>query len=400
MRRAFQYRLKTSPAVESRLEAVRDACRQLYNAALQERRDAWKRCGVRVNYITQCAQLPDIKTIRPELSSVHAQVLQHALKRLERAFENFFRRVKNGEKPGYPRFKGKDRYDSFTYPQGGWKLDGDKLILSKIGRLRVKLSRPIEGTIKTVTIKRECGKWYVIFSCEVEAQPLPATGNAIGIDLGLQYFIATSDGEVVEPPKFLRESEKKLANVQRQLAKKKPRSNRRKRAKLRVAQTHRRISNQRRDWLHKLSTRIIGENDIICFENLNIAGMVKNHHLAKSISDASWGLFVSMLVYKAEGAGRQAVDVPAPDTSQECSGCGQRVPKSLSTRWRQCPRCGLALERDHNAALNILARGLSVLASGPGVTARGGIGLLTEPANREPALGCEMIGHVSLPACF
>jgi len=398
MRKAFKYRLRTSQTVEQQLDRTLSLCRYLYNGALQERRDAYKIARKSISYVDQANQLPDIKEVCPEYQSVYSQVLQETLGRVKKAFDGFFRRVKrNNGKAGYPRFRGANRYDSFTYPQGGWKLDGDKLWLSKIGSVRLRLSRPVEGKIKTVTIKKECGKWFAIFSCEVEPEPLPPTGNAIGIDLGLKYFIATSDGEVVDAPKFLRQSEEKLAKAQRQLAKKKLRSNRRKKAKTKVIRIYQRISNQRKDWLHKLSTRLIRENDIICYENLNIAGMVKNHRLAKSISDAAWGMFVNMIVYKAVWAGRLDVDVYAPGTTIECSGCGEEVPKTLSTRLHQCPKCGFVLCRDWNAARNILARGLSVLASGQGVTARGGLAL-AGPENRESSLGCELPHGNSLPA--
>jgi putative transposase len=206
------------------MEATLDACRELYNAALQERRDCYRWTHRGIGYLAQAEQLPEIKVLRPELTSIHSQVLQDVLRRMMKAFDNFFRRVKAGEKPGYPRFKGKDRYDSFTYPQSGWKIEGDKLTLSKIGSMRIRLSRPIEGVVKTVTIKREVRKWYAIFSCETETQPLPVTGNAVGLDLGLEYFIATDDGEVVEPPKYLRQSEEELAEAQRDLAIRKPRA--------------------------------------------------------------------------------------------------------------------------------------------------------------------------------
>ncbi|MEW6209909.1 MAG: transposase [Acidobacteriota bacterium] len=393
MKKAFKYELKVSQAVEQKLQSTLDTCRELYNAALEERRSAYKVAGISTNYTDQANQLPEIKQIRPEIAAVHSQVLQNVLKRVQFAFDGFFRRVKAGICAGYPRFKSKDRYDSFTYPQGGWRLEGDKLWLSKIGSMKVRLSRPVEGIIKTVTIKREGSHWFVIFACEVEPQPLPATGEVKAIDVGLEYFITDQRGEVREPPECFRESEDKLAKAQRQMSRKKKGSGHWKQAREKVARIHRKIANQRRDFLHKLSTAIIRENDIIFFELLNIAGMVRNHHLAKSISDAAWGMFTGMLIYKAEEAGRVALNVNPNGTSQECSGCGERVPKGLSTRWHNCPRCGLSLSRDHNAALNILARGMKLLpAVGQTVAARGG-STVVEPVKRESALRCEESLH-------
>jgi putative transposase len=397
MKKAFKYRLKVSRAVGHRLDATLDACRELYNAALAERRDAYRVACKSVGYLDQSKQLPEIKKERPDVAAVHSQVLQNALKRVDLAFEGFFRRVRKGQTPGYPRFRGKARYDSFTYPQGGWRLEGDKLILSKIGSMRVRLSRPIGGKVKTVTVRREAKHWYVIFACEVEAEPLSATGEVKAIDVGLEYFITDQNGDGVYPPEYFRGHEDLLATAQRELARKQKGSARRKKAKDKVARIHRRIANQRRDFLHKLSTRIIRENDTIFYEDLNISGMVRNRHLAKSISDAAWGMFIRMLYYKAEYAGRRAVNVVPHGTSQDCSGCGEKVPKGLSTRWHRCPHCGLVLQRDHNAARNILARGMTLLAAGQAVTAPGGLAL-AEPMNGEPVSGCEGARTPLLPA--
>jgi len=168
MRKAYKYRVQVSDVVQEKLTNTLDICRELYNAAIQERRDAYKSCAISINYQAQAIQLPEIKPVREDVKAIHSQVLQQVLKRAEASFENFFRRVKNGQTPGFPRFKGKDRYDSFTYAQGGWKLENGKLWLSKIGTMKVNLSRAIEGKIKTVTIKHESGHWYVVFSCIVE----------------------------------------------------------------------------------------------------------------------------------------------------------------------------------------------------------------------------------------
>jgi putative transposase len=397
MLKAFKYQIKTSKAVEENLQRTLDACRELYNAALQERREAWNRCQVSVNYITQANQLPEIKMLRPDVGGIHSQVLQDTLKRLQRAFENFFRRVKAGEKPGYPRFKGKDRYDSFTYPQDGWKLDGDKLWLSKIGSMRVRLSRPIEGIIKTVTIKREAGRWYIIFTCEVDPEPLPMIGSMIAVDVNVENFLTTSDGEVVDNPRWYRKAEEFLAWCQHLVSRKTKGSKRRRKAVLRLQKAHAKVKNQRRDFQHQLSRRLVNEYDVIFFEMLQIANMVKNHGLAKSISDVAWGAFLYMVMYKAAEAGKLAMGIHPQWTTQECSRCGSLVMKGLSQRWHACPVCGLELPRDHNSALNILRRGMELVsADGQSVAARGGLGL-PEPLNREPVSGCEVLHHDSLP---
>ncbi|MEW6737875.1 MAG: transposase, partial [Acidobacteriota bacterium] len=273
MKKAFKYRIETSRAVERKLEATLDICRELYNGALQERRDAYKLAGISINYHAQAVQLPEIKEIRCDVDTVHSQVLQETLKRLQRAFDGFFRRIKEGSTPGYPRFKGKARYDSFTYPQGGWKLAGDKLTLSKIGSMRVRLSRSIEGKIKTVTIKREVDKWYVVFSCEVESQAIASTGKAIAIDVNLENFYTDHNGKKVDNPKHLRKSENKLKKAQKKLSRKKKGSRHWQRAQQKVARIHTKIKNQRKDFAHKQSRKIVNNNDLIFYENLNIKGM-------------------------------------------------------------------------------------------------------------------------------
>jgi putative transposase len=377
MKKAFKYRIDPSDRIEQKLESTLDLCHELYNAALQERRDAYRIAGKSINYHEQSEQLPDIKKSRTDIASVHSQVIQNVLKRIDRSFQNFFDRIKKGAKePGYPRFKSKDRYDSFTYPQSGWTMEGDKLYLSKIGSMRVIVSQPVDGKVKTVQVKREADKWYVIFSCEVEASPIEQTGKAIGIDVGIENFLTDHRGITVENPKHLRKSQNKLRKAQRQLSKKKKNSNRRKCANKKVAKLHTKIKNQRKDHAHKLSRKLVNKYDHIFYEDLNIAGMLKNHRLAKSISDVGWAMFFSMLDYKAAEAGKRAMNINPNGTSQECSGCHNKVPKGLSVRWHKCPYCGIELHRDQNAARNILARGIEILrAGGLPVPAPGGLAL-------------------------
>ncbi len=340
--RAYKYKLKPSKRIERALERTLSVCRELYNAALQERRDAYAKAGESLSFASQCLELPDVKQARPDLRDVHSQVLQNVLKRLDRGFQNFFRRVREGAvKAGFPRFKSKHRYNSFTYPQSGWKLEGDKLTLSRIGSMRLRLSREIEGRIKTVTLKRQVDGWFVIFAVEESySSYIPKTGESVGIDVGIENFAALSTGEVIENPKYLRQAERELKIAQRKVSRKKLRgSNRRKAARI-LARKHQRVANQRRDFFHKLANQIIREFDEIAVEDLNIKGMLKNHHLAKSISDAAWNTFLQILIAKAENAGRRVWKVAAAFSSQDCSRCGERIKKSLAVREHRCIGCG------------------------------------------------------------
>ncbi|HEX5082459.1 MAG TPA: transposase [Blastocatellia bacterium] len=359
--KAYKYKLRTNAKFVAGCSATLNLCRELYNAALQERRDAYQINGLSINYHAQAVQLPQIKRAREDVGEVHSQVLQDALRRVKKAFDSFFRRCRNGETPGYPRFKPASRYDSFTYPQSGFRLEGDKIHLSKIGSCRVRLSRPIEGTIKTCTIKREADGWYVIFAVEEnQCRFFPKTGNAVGIDVGIENFATLSTGEVVENPEFLRESEGELKTAQRKVCRRKKGSRRRRKAANLLAKKHQKIARQREDFHHKTALNIVREFDAIAVEDLNVRGMVRNHHLAKSISDAGWSQFVLILTSKAESAGREVIKVNPSYTSQDCSGCGHRNKIGLATRIYRCARCGLVIHRDRNGAINVKGRaGLS-----------------------------------------
>jgi putative transposase len=346
---------------EAACEATLNICRELYNSALQERRDAWQINQISINYHTQAIQLPPIKSIRKDVDAVYSQVLQDVLRRVSKTFDAFFRRVKNGETPGYPRFKPASRYDSFTYPQSGFRLEGDKLHLSKIGSCRLRLSRPVEGAIKTSTIKREADGWYVIFAVEEnQSRFFPKTGDAVGIDVGIENFATLSTGEVIDNPRHYRTAERELKTAQRKVSRRtNKRSNRRRKAVKLLAKKHQKVQRQRSDFHHKTALKIVREFDDIAIENLNIRGMVKNHHLAKSISDAGWGCFASILKNKAENAGRRVARVPAAYTSQDCSNCGRRVRKPLAMRQHVCD-CGFKTHRDHNSAIKIKQKGRAV----------------------------------------
>jgi putative transposase len=354
--RGYRYRLYPNKAQETILISTLETCRRLYNKALTERRDAWKDEQRRITYREQQDALPGNKNEYQQ--QVHSQVLQDVLRRLRKAFDAFFRRVKNGETHGYPRFKGKGRYDSLTYPQSGFSLspDGRHLKLSKIGAVRIRLHRPLEGRVKTCTIKRDVDQWYVVFSCEVEVESRSHGGTAVGVDVGLEKFATLSDGTVIENPRFLRESEQKIKKRQRRVSRRKKGSNRRKKAKKELARAHRKVRNQRSDFAHKLSRQLADDHSTITFEKLNILNMVQNHHLAKSIVDASWNQLIQYTTYKAEEAGGKVVLVDPKNTSQMCSRCGMLVKKSLSVRVHSCWNCGLTIDRDLNAAINIQDR--------------------------------------------
>jgi putative transposase len=358
----YKYRLKPTPTQARAVEMVLWRCRDLYNAGLEERKAAYERCGVSVNFTMQSAQVPAIKVECPEYREVNAQVLQEVLHRLEKAFQAFFRRVQAGKAPGYPRFQGRERYHSFTYPQmgghGGARLDNGYLVLSKIGRIAVRWHRPLYGTPKTVTISREADGWYACISCaEVPVEPLPPTGRETGIDVGLKVFLITAEGEVVENPRHYRHAEKQIARAQRRVSRRKKGSTRRRKAVALLRRKQQKVKRQRTDFHHTTALLLVRGVDTIYIEDLQVANMVRNRHLAKSISDVGWAAFRTILACKAECAGKRAVAVPPAYTSQDCSGCGERVPKSLSVRTHICPSCGLVLDRDENAALNILQLG-------------------------------------------
>ena len=348
--RTLKYRIFPSHAQTTRLNNTLALCCELYNAGLQERRDAYRLAQKSIRYVEQANQLPELKEIRPELNEIHSQVLQDVLRRLDKAFQAFFRRVKERSgKAGFPRFKSRRRYDSFTYAQSGFALKDGKLRLSKIGDVRIKLHRPVEGKIKTLTITRSAtGKWYACFSVEIDSQPLPANARAVGVDVGLTHFATLSTGEQVDNPRFFRTDEKALAKAQRR---------QRRRAAARI---HERISFRRNNFAHQLSHALVTQYGAIFFEKLNIRGMVKNRCLSKAISDAAWNQLVTFTLYKAASADRVCGQFDPRGTSQRCSACGAVVIKDLSQRIHECP-CGLRLDRDHNAALNILSLGLQTV---------------------------------------
>jgi putative transposase len=371
VRLTYRYCLYPSRAQIVALEAQLEFCCDLYNAGLQERRDAWKK-GVRVGRYDQERQLTEVRreSMAPAMNS-WTQI--DALMRLDRAFVAFFRRCRSGEKAGYPRFRSKRRYDSLTWSfsgnAGGVALAGDKLRLQGVGGVKVKWHRkiPQDVGLKTVTVTRSCGRWYACFSMEVEVlASLTNESLAVGVDLGIASFAALSTGELIDGPRPYRAARAELRVAQRRVARRKKGGNRRRKAVAQLRRQHERVRNARRDHAHKLSRRLVREFGLIAVEGLNIEGLAAGI-LAKDVSDQGWGEFLAMLGYKAEGAGSRIVVVDPRQTSQLCSGCGGLVPKDLRCRVHRCPECGLVLDRDVNAARVILARGLGSSLQAPTV---------------------------------
>jgi putative transposase len=360
VRKTYKEKLRPTPAQARMLDEVLWRCRELYNTALEQRITAWQRRRVSVTRYEQEAELKDIRAEFPDYAAIHSHVLQDVLARLDKTYQAFFRRVQRGEQAGFPRFKGRNRFHSFTFKEygNGARLDNGFLALSKIGRISVHWSRPIEGMPKTVTISREADGWYVAISCaKVPVQPLPFTRQETGIDLGLESFATLADGSQIANPRIFRVAEMNLKRAQRRVARRKQGSHRRRKAVVLLAKAHQHTRNQRRDFHHQEARKLVQQYDVIYHEDLRVRNMVRNHHLAKSIADAGWSAFLAILTFKAVGAGKRVHAVTPAYTSQACSGCGVLGSKGLSVRWHRCPDCGASLHRDHNAALNILRLG-------------------------------------------
>jgi putative transposase len=384
--KTYQEKLRPTPAQERELERTLGRCRTLYNTALEQRILLWRQRGISVTRYAQEAELKTLRAELPEYGALHSHVLQDVLARLEKTYQAFFRRVQNGEKPGFPRFHGKDRYHSFTYKEygNGARLDNGALVLSKIGRIAVRWSRPIQGMIKTVTISKEADGWYVSFSCaDVPVEPLPLTGKETGIDVGLKIFLITADGQPVENPRHYRTAERALKKAQQRVCRRKKGSNRRRKAVQGLAKQHQHVRRQRSDFHHKVALALVRAYDTIYVEAIQPANMIRRpapkqdehgHYehngasqkagLNKSIQDAGWRHFLSILAFKAACAGKRVEAVNPAYTSQDCSNvlangtiCGERVAKALSVRTHICPRCGYVADRDTNAAKTILWRG-------------------------------------------
>ncbi len=356
MHATFKYRLyPTKRQIDFFNSELREAA-SLYNAALEERIGAWRICRKSINYYDQANQL---KAMRADgcLTITNYSCCQEVLRRVDRTFKAFFARVKRGEKAGFPRFRSFRRYDSVTFPNPGhgYKLlDNGKLRVQGVGHVKIKLHRPVEGVIKTLTIKREAGRWFACFSVEREANPLPMSTEEVGIDVGLTTFAVLSDGMEIENPRYYRNAQARLRRCQRKVARRRKGSNRRRKAVLLLQQTHIRVRNQRADFAHRESRGIVNRFGLIAAEDLNIKGLAAGI-LARSVHDVGWSQFFSYLSYKAEYAGREFRTVDPRGTSQTCV-CGVRVPKTIADRWHSCQACGLSAGRDHVSAQVILQR--------------------------------------------
>lgn len=381
MKRTYKYKAKINKETESNALQWLSLCQNLYNSVLEQRRIMYRQHRKSLTCYDQIKQLPEMKKEILEYKQVGSQVLQDVVERVDKAFKAFFRRLKTTDKAGFPRFRSFHRYDSFILKQAGWKLEGRNLYIKNVGRFKLFLSRPIEGNIKTVTIRKTpTNDWYVCFSCDnVPVRYFPETDKEVALDVGIKSFLVDSDFNFVENPRFFRDSEKLLRRKQRKLARAKKGSNRRNKTRLQVAKTHLKIRNQRIDFLHKLSNSYIENYKRIYIEDLNIQGLVRRPKpikgekgnflpnkaraksgLNKSILDTSWYTFFLMLSYKAEEADRIVQKVRPHGTSQICSSCGEKVPKTLKVRIHSCPHCLIKLDRDFNASLNILSAGQAV----------------------------------------
>lgn len=424
----YVYRLYPTRKQVGTLQWVLRRCKELYNAALQERREAYRLCGVAVTYQMQADQLPDIKEDRPEYHEIYSQVLQEVLQRLKKAMDNFFRRVQLGQTPGYPRFKSNSRYQSFTYPQRGYDIMGmpkslEKkkkktcwLVLSKIGHIKMIVHRPIVGTIKTCSIKRDGDQWYAVLSVEYpfdSTQAFHPSTEAVGIDVGLKSYAVLSNGAVIDNPRIYRATEAQIKQAHQKLARRKKGSHRRDRAKGELSRLYRKTRHRRQDFLHKTSRGLVNAYGTLVFEDLQIANMsarpkprqdaetgtflpngaAAKGGLNKSILDAAWGTLLRLCASKAEEAGCIVAKVNPRHTTQACSHCGTLVPKDLTIRWHACPECGTEMDRDMNAACNILQRyvhpenPLLVKRKKPPQTANKdpGAGSVPQPLGEEPA---------------
>ena len=369
MRKAFKYRIYVTKGQRRLLEQQLDVCRWVYNETLAERKRAYEERGESLRLYTTQAMLPVWKRAKPLLKQVQSQVLQNVQVRVDLAFQSFFRRVRAGaEEVGFPRFKGVGRYDSITYPQygkdTGTYFKGERLILSKVGAVQVVLHRPVDGTIKTVTVSRShTGKWFVSLSCEVAANELRPTSEVVGVDVGLASFATFSNGDTIDNPRFYRRDEADLKRVQRRKDAAKQAENWHENAKQKamLAKIHERIASRRADFAHQASRKLVNRFQIIAFEVLEPQKMGKSRGMRKSSMDVAWSQFIGMTVSKAAEAGRRVILVDPRNTSKMCSRCGGLVWKTLRERVHACPTCGLVMDRDRNAAINILQRGLHTL---------------------------------------
>jgi putative transposase len=389
VRRAYVFRLRPTARQHLALGACVDAHRELYNAALQERRDGWSHNKTRINYGDQSAQLTEIRSVRPDQGVWSFSSQQATLRRLNKAFAGFFGRVKAGQKAGYPRFKGKARFDSVEWPTDGdgarWLPEQRRVYLQGIGQVKVELHREVVGRVKTIQVKRQGRRWMLVLSCDdVGDNRLPATGRPVGIDVGVVSFATTSDGEHIDNPRWGRAAGAGVAAAQQRLQRAKRGSKNRQRRRETVAARHRKIANQRKDFHHKQARALVERYDVLVVEDLKIANMVRRAKpvpdpdapgsylpnggraksgLNRSISDASWGGFLGILRAKAEDAGRVWIEVDPRHTSDGCENCGHAARENRVAQAEfVCQRCSHRAQADEHAARNVLRAGLALHA--------------------------------------
>lgn len=345
--RTYKFRLYPSTSQQRKLDEWLNLSRELYNAALQERRDAWILNRVNISYKHQNKQLTEIKEIRTELQEVNSQVLQDALRRLDKSFKAFFRRVKSGESPGFPRFKSARRFHSFSVPNTRYKIAGGRLDLSRFGKIKLRQDCEIEGEMTNLTISREIDHWFVCITVKFEPEPLPKSNEKIGIDLGYRYFAVLSDGTFVDNPRFYKTSKKKLRVAARRVARRKNGGRRREKAVALLARVHEKIRHSRADFQHKLSRRLVNRYGFLAVEDLAIKEMTRTDdakYRNKSLYDAAWGKFLYKLEYKAANAGRELVKENPIFTAQTCI-CGARLVKKPRQANVVCVSCGRTGDR-------------------------------------------------------
>lgn len=381
MKRSYKFLLYPTKEQDRNLGVMLNSHRHLYNRCLEMRSRAWD-YKLSINSYDQSPWFKTERESNDYFANLNFSSAQATMRRLDKSFNSFFKRIKDNKtrkgkkkKPGYPRYKAEHRFNSFLYPKhgDGIRLTNNRLKIQNIGVVKVKLHREVVGEIKTLQIRREIDRWYVVIVCEVTIKEIqeakearepnkpkkPKPTKAIGADMGLEHFLTTSEGEQINNPRFLRKAQKEIRRASRKLARAKKGSKTRIKKRKQLQQVHKNVVNQRRDFAHKTSRYFIDRYGLIAMESLSVDNMLKNHRYARSISDAAWAAFADAVEYKAEDAGIQFVKVNPRGTSQECSRCGQVVQKELSVRWHDCPFCGLSIHRDINAALNILFRALA-----------------------------------------
>ena len=372
MQKAYKYRAYPNKKQEQIMLALLNTHRNLYNEALSQRKNFYESQKRTITYKEQSAQLTQDRKTNSELSCANFSSCQRTLRRLDKAYKAFFRRVKKGEKPGFPRFKGYGRFDTVEFTEGdGAKLtkEGKAYLGTHVGNVKLKMHRPIEGTIKTISFRKQADGWYVVFCCVMPDKKVePSTNPSVGIDLGLKAFFVDSNGQQVKPPKLYQKAQKKLKRLQRDVARKKRGGSNRRKSVKHLAKFSQHVSNQRRDFHHKIALDLVKKYGKIAHEDLNVKGMIRSLNLAKSTHDAGWSGFIAILSHKAESAGVEVVAINARHTTQTCSNCGMvrgapvpcgclpAVSLTLKDRLYNCLHCGFSLDRDFNAAINIRNR--------------------------------------------